>query len=62
MLAKNFFFRDNAAKFRDDLEVENRGDDEDEDEDEDAMDISETKRCYVYGQCQVRSLNQMILG
>ena len=64
MLAKNIFSRDNAAKFRDDLEVENRGDDddEDEDEDEDAMDISETKRCYVYGQCQVCSLHKMILG
>ena len=39
-----------------------RGDDEEEDEDEVAMDISETKRCYVYGQCQVCSLQKMILG
>ena len=32
-----------------------RGDDEDADEDEDGplMDISETRKCYVYGQCQV---------
>ena len=29
-----------------------RQDDEDED-DEMMMDISETKKCYVYGQCQV---------
>ena len=32
----------------------NRGDDdEDEDDDEQLMDISETRKCYVYGQCQV---------
>ena len=31
-----------------------RQDDEDEDEDDEMiMDISETKKCYVYGQCQV---------
>ena len=39
-----------------------RGDDDDEEEDEDddeeAMDISETLRCYVYGQCQVCSANR----
>ena len=59
----------NSPQFHDDLEVKDRkskmsrGDDEDEDEDEeDAMDISETKRCYVYGQCQVGSHYQMILG
>ena len=35
-----------------DMDFEDRGDDE---EDEDAMDISETKKCYVFGQCQVCS-------
>ena len=38
-----------------------RGDDDDEEEDEDqeeeAMDISETLRCYVYGQCQGYTVN-----
>ena len=28
-------------------------DDEDDDDDEPLMDISETAKCYVYGQCQV---------
>ena len=35
-----------------DMDFEDRGDD---DEDDDAMDISETKKCYVFGQCQVCS-------
>ena len=66
--AKQFLSRPHESQFRDDFEVKDRkskmsrGDEEEEDEDEVAMDISETKRCYVYGQCQVRSLNQMILG
>ena len=37
-----------------DMDFENRGDD-DEDEDDDAMNISETKKCYIFGQCQVCS-------
>ena len=37
-----------------DIDFEDRGDD-DEDEDDEAMDISETKKCYVFGQCQVCS-------
>ena len=36
-------------------EAKNRADDdEDEADNEMMMDISETKKCYVYGQCQVR--------
>ena len=68
-LAKQFLYRPPESQFRDDLEVKDRkskmsrGDDDDEEEDEeDAMDISETKRCYVYGQCQVGSNYHMILG
>ena len=30
--------------------------DEDEDDDKPLMDISETKKCYVYGQCQVTKI------
>ena len=68
-LSKQFFYRPPESQFREDLEVKDRkskmsrGDDDDEEEDEeDAMDISETKRCYVYGQCQVGSNYHMILG
>ena len=61
LLAKQFNSRPHDSVFRDDFEV-SRGDEEEEDEDEVAMDISETKRCYVYGQCQVCSLHKMILG
>ena len=41
-----------------------RGDDEDADEDEDGplMDISETRKCYVYGQCQVMINYSVILS
>ena len=68
LLAKQFNSRPHDSVFRDDFEVKDRkskmsrGDEEEEDEDEVAMDISETKRCYVYGQCQVCSLHKMILG
>ena len=68
-LSKQFSYRPPESQFREDLEVKDRkskmsrGDDDDEEEDEeDAMDISETKRCYVYGQCQVGSNYHMILG
>ena len=45
------------------IKAMNRGDDEDEDEDEDIlMNTSETKKCYVYGQCQVCILNHNIIG
>ena len=30
--------------------------DEDEDDDKPLMDISETRKCYVYGQCQVTKI------
>ena len=36
--------------------------DEDEDEDKPLMDISETRKCYVYGQCQVSRYNYLIIS
>ena len=41
-----------------DREATNR---DDGDDDEPAMDISETKKCYVFGQCQVSLDNSLII-
>ena len=47
----------NEGPLRDDERGSGGGDD---DGDEQAMDISETNKCYVYGQCQVSRKNSLI--
>ena len=43
-----------------DQAANNRGDGDEDDDD--GMNISETKKCYVYGQCQVSRHSPVILS